>query len=382
MLGKHILILGGGFGGLTAAHTLRKGLSQEHRITVVDKHPTFAMGLTKLWIINNSKNDSEVTGNRTTLNKYGINFFEGEVTAINLTEHNVRVGKQSVSYDYLVIALGADYSTASTPGFANYARNLYSESGCAEIRDILRSFRGGTVNIVVCGLPFKCPPAPYEASMIIDDVLRKNGVRDKVKLRLITPEPHPLTILGPEAGKMVTRLLDERQIEYNSQQKVSDIQPNMVLTESARFEHDLVFAIPVHVAPTVLRESALLDQSGWIPVNPETMATSIENVYAIGDVAGTKVPKGLLLPRAGVLAEGQGRVVGENIVREIHDKEKTETFDGKGVCFMEVGDGKAAPVRSDFYAQPAPKWEFIPPSKEGFQQKRQFLTERMRAWFG
>jgi sulfide:quinone oxidoreductase len=340
------------------------------------------MGLTKLWIINNSKIDSEVTGNRTTLNKYGINFLEGEVTEINLTEHNVRVGKQSVRYDYLVIALGADYSTTSTPGFANYAKNLYTESGCAEIRDILRSFRGGTVNIVVCGLPFKCPPAPYEASMIIDDVLRKNGVREKVKLRLITPEAHPLTILGPEAGKIVTRLLEDRQIEYNPQQKVAEIQRNMVVTESAKFQHDLVLAIPVHVAPSVLKESGLIDQTGWVPVNPATMATKIERVYAIGDNAGIKVLKGLLLPRAGVLAEGQGKVVGENILREIQGQKMTETFNGEGVCFMEVGDGQAAPLNANFYAQPAPKWEFIPPSKEGFQQKRQFLTERMRAWFG
>lgn len=373
--------MGGGFGGLAAAHGLRKGLSEEHRITLVDMNPTFAMGLTKLWILNDSRNDSETIGNRTALNQHGINFLEGEVSAINVATREVRVGRQPLLYDYLIIALGAEYSPAATPGFAKNAQNLYIESGCAQIRDILHSIKSGSLNIVVCGLPFKCPPAPYEASMIIDDVLRKNRVRDKVKLRLITPEPHPLTILGPDAGRLVTNLLGERGIEYEPAQKVVDIQRNAVVTEDKRFEHDFVFAIPVHVAPRILKEAGLTDQTGWIPVNPATMATNLENVYAIGDNAGTKIPKGLLLPRAGVLAEAQGKVVAQNLIREIEGKGETASFTGEGVCFMEAGDGKAAPVRSNFYAQPQPKWDFSPPSTQGFQDKQQFLSERMKAWF-
>jgi sulfide:quinone oxidoreductase len=91
--------------------------------------------------------------------------------------------------------------------------------------------------------------------MIIDDVLRKNGVRDKVKLRLITPEPQPLTILGPDAGNLVIKLLGERGIEYRPSQKTVEIRRNSVKTESEEFEHDLVLAIPVHVAPAILKEA-------------------------------------------------------------------------------------------------------------------------------
>jgi sulfide:quinone oxidoreductase len=214
-VGKHILILGGGFGGLAAADALRKGLTSEHKVTLVDRQPLFFMGLTKLWVLDGRRQVGEGPGNRTLLAKRGIDFLEGEVTAINIANHEVRVGKMGLTYDYLVIALGAEYSTSSPKGLVRYAKNLYTESGCAEIRDALRAINTGTLTVLVCGLPFKCPPAPYEASMIVDNVLRKRGVRGKVKMQIVTPEPHPLTILGPEAGKMVTSLLQERGIEYH-----------------------------------------------------------------------------------------------------------------------------------------------------------------------
>jgi len=381
-LGKQILILGAGFGGLTVAHTLRRGLGSEHKITIVDKQPLFFMGLTKLWVLNGTRQVGEGSGNRILLAKRGIDFIEGEVTSINVVGKQVVVAKRKLTFDYLVIALGADYSPASTPGFLQYAKNLYTESGCAEIRDQLRSVTSGTITILVCGLPFKCPPAPYESSMIIDDILRKKGVRENVRLQIVTPEPHPLTILGEEAGRMITHLLEERRIDYHPSEMVKEVRSRAVLTVGGKeISHDLVFGVPTHVSPAVVREAGLTDQSGWIPVNAKTLATASPQVYAIGDCAGPRTPKGQLLPRAGSLAEEQGKIVAANLIHEIEGAETREEFQGNGVCFMEVGDGKAMPVRARFYAEPNPTWESTPPSAEGLRQKERFLEERMGAWF-
>ena len=305
------------------------------------------------------------------------------MTAINTATREVRVGTWHFNYDYLIIALGADYSISSPKVFTRYAKNMYTESGCAEIRDVLRSLKGGTLTVLVCGLPFKCPPAPYEASMIIDEVVRKNGVRGKVKLQIITPEAHPLGILGPDARNVVTSLLASREIAYYPSQKVKEIRQNSLVTEEGReFKHHSVFAIPIHVAPSILKDAGLLDEAGWVPVDSITLATKIPGVYAVGDCAGAKTPKGPMLPRAGILAEEQGKVVAQNIINEIQGVEKSAGFQGEGICFMEVGDGKAAPLRANFYAQPSPKWKFDPPNEEGYREKQRFLDERMKAWFG
>ncbi|MGA3407125.1 MAG: FAD/NAD(P)-binding oxidoreductase, partial [Candidatus Bathyarchaeia archaeon] len=139
-MGKHILILGGGFGGLAAADTLRRGLGSEHKVTLVDRQQLFFMGLTKLWVLNGTRQVGENAGNRTSLVSRGIDFLEAEVTTINTSKREVRVRQQKMSYDYLIVALGAEYSPASTRGFTEYAKNLYVESGCAEIRNLLHSF--------------------------------------------------------------------------------------------------------------------------------------------------------------------------------------------------------------------------------------------------
>jgi sulfide:quinone oxidoreductase len=340
------------------------------------------MGLTKLWVLNGTRQVGDGPGNRTLLAKKGIDFIEGEVRSIDVAGKEVVVNKRKLRFDYLVIALGADYSPGSTPGFLKYATNLYTESGCAEIRDKLRSVTSGIITILVCGLPFKCPPAPYESSMIIDDILRRKGVRENVRLQIVTPETQPLTILGAEAGMMVTRLLEERGIEYHPSERVKEVRSRSVLTEGGKeISHDLLFGIPTHVSPSVVREAGLTDQSGWIPVNARTLATSYPQVYAIGDCAGPRTPKGQLLPRAGILAEGQGKVVAANLIHEIRGDTTREEFQGNGVCFMEVGGGRAAPVRASFYAEPNPTWESTPPSAEGLREKQLFLEERMSAWF-
>ena len=381
-MGKHILILGGGPGGLEAAHTLRRDLTSEHKITLVDKEPLFTMGFTKGWLLNGDMEAGENSGDRRQLPKLGINFLQGEVNSIDEAGREVQAGAERLHYDYLIIALGAALSPESTEGFTRYAKNLYTEVGVSEIREELQTVSTGTITILICGMPFKCPAGPYELAFLMDEILRKRGVRDKIGMQMVTPEPFPIPALPPEAGQPVRELLRQRGIDYHPSHQVKEIRRSSITTEDEKeFPHDRVFAVPVHLAPEVLKLSGLVDQSGWVPVDPARLTTRTPNVYALGDCAGTKIPKGLLLPRLGTVASGQAKVVAENIIGEVRGEAERGEFGGHGVCFIEEGGGKVALIRSKFYARPDPQWEYAPPSAEGMQEKHRFLQERMNAWF-
>jgi sulfide:quinone oxidoreductase len=105
---------------------------------------------------------------------------------------------------------------------------------------------------------------------------------------------------------------------------------------------DLFLAVPVHRAPAVVLESGMAPD-GWIPVNPLTLETSYEGVYAVGDVAAVGTP------RAGVFAEGQAAVAAQHIAATIRGDISDAEYGGRGVCYLEMGDGEIALVDVTFF---------------------------------
>jgi len=132
----------------------------------------------------------------------------------------------------------------------------------------------------------------------------------------------------------------------------------------------------------VIAASGLTGDAEWIKVDRGTLATRYERVYAIGDVTGIKLANGLGLPKAGVMAELEGKRVAAAIVSELTGGESPDPFDGKGFCFIEMGKRTAALVEGDFFATPEPDIELAKPSRENAEAKREFEAERLEKWFG
>jgi sulfide:quinone oxidoreductase len=84
--------------------------------------------------------------------------------------------------DYLVIALGAEYDLAATPGLAEVDSEFYSVDGARKLAAVIPEFAAGRALIGVCGAPFKCPPAPSECALLLDDELRRRGVREACEI--------------------------------------------------------------------------------------------------------------------------------------------------------------------------------------------------------
>ena len=375
-MNKNILILGGGSGGLATAGRLKELLGDKIRITVLDKQKNFVLGFSLLRVMTGEKTEQEVTVTKDKVSQKGIKFVNTEVSEIDVKNGIVRTDQGEFGYDYLVIALGAELAPEKVPGFES-AFHMYTLEDAKRLRDAISSFRGGSIRLVVSSTPFRCPPAPYEAAMLIDDYLRSKGLRDKTDIQIFTPEPLPMSIAGPEVGNQVVSMLNDKGIGFHSNIKVSTIDgisKEVVFEDGSREKYDLLIAIPPHTSPSVIRESSgdLADAaSGWIPVDPRNMQTKHDRVYAIGDVAAIKLPSGMMLPKAATFAFGQAEIVAFNIASSVLGTE-TKSWDGFGECFIETGSGSAGYGSGSFYSTPKPVINLQMPSKE--------LRDRKDAW--
>jgi sulfide:quinone oxidoreductase len=374
MNGNRVLILGGGSGGLATASRLKELLGDKISVTVVDKQRSFVLGFSLLRVMTGEKTEQEVTVSKEKVSQKGIKFINTEVDGIDLENGIIRTAQGEFAYDYLVIALGAELAPEKVPGFES-AFHMYTLEDAKKLRNALSSFGGGSIRLIVSSTPFKCPPAPYEAAMLIDDYLRRKGLREKSDIQIFTPEPQPMPIAGPELGNAVVSMLNEKGIAFHNNTKVSSINGSskqVIFDNGTREKYDLLVAIPPHTSPKVIRESDLADAaSGWIPVDPKNMQTKHDRVYAIGDVAAVKLPSGMMLPKAATFAFGQAEIVAFNIASSVLGTE-ARSWDGFGECFIETGSGNAGYGSGNFYSMPKPVINLQMPSKE--------LRERKDAW--
>src|SRR3972149_5555365 len=195
-----VLILGAGFGGLAAATTLRRAAGDRVDLLVVDAVPAFMMGLRKLWLLDGRGTRAEGTRDRRTLPARAIPCRQGKVAAIDLAGRWVAVDGDRLLYDYLIVALGAEPRLDLIPGGVAGAYNLYSPDEAEALGRRLSDFDRGRILIAIAGLPYKCPPAPYEAAFIIEAMLRRAGRRSSVEIEVITPQPMSLPVAGPGGG--------------------------------------------------------------------------------------------------------------------------------------------------------------------------------------
>lgn len=380
---SRIVILGGGFGGLTAAHVLLPALARGHSVILVDRKDHFFMGLSKLWVLVGQRSQDQGRGDLQKLQSRGIRYVQAEVRVIDTASRTVHTTAGPEDYDHLIIALGADVSADAVPGLPPQA-NLYDRAQLPGLHGALLRIRSGTVLILVCASPYKCPPAPFEAALLVHGLLRERGVRDEVQLEVAIPDPQPMPVAGPAAGARVRELLDEQRILLHGGSKTASVDApsqEVVLSSGKRLHYDLLLAIPPHRGPRVAEQAGLSDASSWIPVDPATLATTCADVYAVGDVNSIRLPGSGMLPKVGIMAELQAEVVAANLLAQLEGRTPERTFNGEGYCFFETGEGQAMLVEGRFYAEPGARARFTPPSKQIHELKQRFERERLSRWF-
>jgi sulfide:quinone oxidoreductase len=371
-----IVVLGAGFGGLELTSRLSETFGDQIEIVLIDRSDHFVFGFSKLDVMFWRALPEAVRHPYRDIAKPGVRFVRASVLGIDPVARHVETDAGGFDADVLVVALGADLDPSATPGLLEAGREFYTVDGAFGLRDALAEFDGGRVIVAVTSTPFKCPPAPSETALLMDDLLRARGVRENSSVSLVMPLGAPIPP-SPAASRALLAAFAERGIAWHPETLVRSLDPARrvaVLSDGGELPYDLFLGVPAHRAPEVVRESGMT-VDGWIPVDPRTLATRYPGVYAIGDVTSVGTPK------AGVFAEGQASVAAEGIIALVRGGDVTG-YDGRGTCYLEFGHDQVAKVEVTFLRGVPPNGALEGPSAALAADKLEFGTSRVRRWFG
>jgi sulfide:quinone oxidoreductase len=376
-MSTRIVILGAGFGGLELSTMLSEALGDTVDVTLIDKSDAFVFGFSKLDVMFGRTMPDAVRLAYGEIAKPGVRVVRETVTAIDPEARRVTTDAGIHEADVLVIALGADYDMDATPGLAEGGNEFYSVAGAERLAGIIPKFSQGHAVIGVCGAPFKCPPAPSECALLLDDELTARGVRDACQISFVIPLGTPVPP-SPETSAALMKEFAERDITLISSRRVSALDPGRsaaILDDGTELRFDLFLGVPKHRAPEMVIASGMTED-GYVPVDSATLATRFPDVYAVGDVATAGVPK------AGTFAEGAARIVAQTLIATLRGGERPGPYLGRGTCYIEFGGGRVGSVDIDFLSGPTRTGSFNAPSAALVAEKEHFGTSRRTRWFG
>ena len=374
---KRVLILGAGFGGLELGTMLSEAFGEGIEVTLIDKNDSFYFGFSKLDVMFGRAQPAAVRLLYSKVAKPGVQILQETILSIDPIAKSVTTDCGTHEADFLVVALGADYDFSATPGMSE-ATEFYTLEGATRLGQILSTFRQGRVLIAVGGAPFKCPPAPSEAALMMHDFLTSRGIRDGCEITLILPLETPVPP-SPETSRALLAAFAERNIVFvaDREMKSVDTQRQMVTLDDGReFPYDLFLGVPAIRAPKLLEDCGMTEDQ-YVPVEPRTLETRFPGVYAVGDCARQGTPK------AGVFAEGAARAVATALIARLQNQEPPVTHKGTGSCYIEFGAGRIGRVDVDFFSDPnGPTGTYHEPSVALRADKEYFGSSRRARWFG
>ena len=371
-----VLVLGAGFGGLELSSILSESIGDNLDLTLIDQNDSFYFGFSKLEVMFGRKTPDAVKISYGSITKKGVQFRQETIISIDPALRIVTTPNRVYEADVLVIALGADYDIAATPGLAEFGNEYYSFAGAEKLRKLIPSFTKGDAIVGVCGAPFKCPPAPSEAALMLHDYLTSAGLRDACTISLVIPFGSPIPP-SPDSSKALIKAFEERNIRFIPQRKISSLNTSgkvAILDDGTEMPFDLFLGIPKHVAPDTVLKSGMTE-NGWVPVDRSNLLTKFPNVYAIGDVTSVGTPK------AGVFAEGAAKIAAASIIAAFNGKKNDLPYTGAGSCYIEFGKGEVGRVDVDFFSGPKPVGIHHNASEAMVAEKEYFGSSRKSRWF-
>jgi sulfide:quinone oxidoreductase len=378
---QRVVVVGSGDGGTFTANLLASELHDEIQgglatVQLVGEHLKHPFQPGNLDIAFKGADPEKYVKDETDLLRKGVDFIQDPAVKIDYASKSVTTKNGRIlGYDFLVIATGAVADPTKVPGLAEGSMNFHTGGkNSQKIWEALQRFEGGTVVVAIAGTPHKCPPSPNEAAFMLDEFFHKRGIRDKVKIKFLTPYPRPYP--AEKISKVVEPMFQEKGIDVTTFFNVDSVDPaakKIYSLEGETFDYDMLIAIPPHHGADVVIDSGIGDQEGYVPTDKGTMkVVGQEGVYCIGDATNIPVSK------SGVVAHLQSVVVAHNIVSEIERSKDLLEYNGRINCPMEVGHHRAIFVSATYTSPPVDQT----PSLVKYYMKRSFAMIYWRALNG
>jgi sulfide:quinone oxidoreductase len=370
---KTVLILGAGIGGIEIARELSINSGNEDnihllKIIVFEKEEQSVFSPSLPWLMVGKRKSDQIYKSTKNIEASGLEVVKGEIEIVDPENISVTVKDEEYKGDYMVVSLGVEQQAKYK--LDEYGYNFFQLKGAEGFYAELERFTGGKIAVLIASLPYKSPAAPYEAAMLIQDYISNKGLSDKTEISIYTPEKEPMEFAGEEASSELKSLLMKKGIKYFSSHQITSATKNSLeFDDFENYSFDLLAFTPEHLSPAVIRKSNLAGKSGWIEVDELNMETAYPNVYAIGDIVDLTLESGTSLPKLGIFARSQAKIVAHNIGRKIGNKESNKTFNAEGEYFIESGEGKAIPAKGHFYTSSNEKVDLKTPDHWGHIKK-------------
>ncbi len=359
---KRVVILGAGTGGTIMANRIwsqhkKEVAAGEMSITVVDQDNRHIYQPGLLFIPFDVYTPKDTVKQRKPFLPKAADFVVGEVDRVEAAEDKVYLANGMVlEYDMLIIATGARLVPEETegltgPGWGERMFEFYTQEGAEALAPVFREWKGGHLVVNITDTPIKCPIAPLEFVFLSDWHFRKRGIRDDVKISLVTPMDAAFT--RPLAAHAFGNLLREKGIEIVTEFSTGEVDGKtgrITSWDERTVDFDLLVNIPLHMgAEFIDRSPGLGDDMGWVLTDPNTLQAKVKNnIFVLGDATNVATSK------AGSVAHFQGEVLAENVERFLTGQRLNPEFDGHANCFIETGFNKAVLIDFNYDIEPLP----------------------------
>lgn len=348
----HVIVVGGGIGGLSAAFDLRHLLPKRHKVTLVsDKTDFFFVPGWGPVFFGHKAMKRLLLDLKSVVVPKGIEFIHGRVEAMDPDAQTITVNQQTLGYDYVTIATGASLAFDVVEGFGPETGYTHSICNPHHIQAAKAAWEGFLENpgpIVAGAMPGAgCFGPAYEFMMMADHELRQRGLRNNVSITYVTPEPYigHLGVKGVRhAPEIMQTLTQEKGIRVIDNAQITRFSPDTVFLASGEqlpFKYAMVLP-PFRGAPFLRQVPGLTPASGFMPITETMQHPQYPNIYSIGVAVQlaqfdqTPVPIGL--PKSGEMAEGMAIAVSHNIAKALGEYQGPALTPTLGaLCLAEFG---------------------------------------------